>query len=137
MTAQTLSEEQMVGILRNALVIAGQEMGEKGDHWPVIKATVLSLANDWENLKIEREVDAEMKNHLYHELSRMEEYLDDCSPKFRASLEPKLIELREIYDAYFTKVPASSLYVDDKDIPTHIQRAEIILETLDGETHGE
>jgi hypothetical protein len=136
MTAHNLSEEQMVGILRNALVIAGQEMGDKGDHWPVIKATVLSLAKDWENLKIERDVDAEMKIHLYKQLEVMEKSLETCTPSAQITIAKKLKELREICDAYFSEATVSSLYIEHDSTPDHIKRARAIVSTLEGDENG-
>ena len=41
----------MVSLVRNALLVAGHEMGANGDHWPVIKSTIHSIMKDWEDLK--------------------------------------------------------------------------------------
>ncbi len=72
MTAQATTETQMVGLVRNALLVAGQEMGADGDHWPVINSTIHSIAKDWENLQIERNVHTELKTHLakWHQRTR-------------------------------------------------------------------
>ena len=37
----TMTDDQAVNLVRNSLLVAGQEMGHDGDHWPVIKSTVL------------------------------------------------------------------------------------------------
>ena len=75
MTVQTtkpMPEEQMVHLVRNALLVAGHEMGKDGDHWPVVKSTIHSLMKDWEDLKVERNVHAELKKHVYAQLDEME-----------------------------------------------------------------
>ena len=38
-------------------------MGD-GDQWPVVKDTVYRVMKDWEDLKVERAVHAEMKIHI-------------------------------------------------------------------------
>ena len=99
--AKQMTEEQKMMFLRNALVVAGQEMGDDGDHWPVIKSTVHAIMKTWEDVKTERNVDNEMKTHLYQQLQIMENGLGDCTADARKAIEPKLKELREVYDAYF------------------------------------
>lgn len=128
-----MSEESMINFLRNALVIAGEEMGDEGDHWPVINATVHSIMKTWEDVKIERNVDAEMKKHLYAQLEIMEKNLPGCTPEAQATIAPKLQELREIYDAYFESPSADAVYITPDDMPPHIKRAHAIISTLDGD----
>lgn len=136
-----LTETQMQSLVRNALMVAGQEMGEKGDHWPVIKQTVTDVMRDWENLRIEREVHAEMKRHLYQQLAAMEQILLTCPKEEQKTVAPRLAELREIYDAFFTDVEREELYLaDDVELylaeaekPLHIRRAEAIIQTLEDE----
>jgi len=131
--SREISEEQMIALVRNALIVAGVEMGPDGDHWPVIKSTINSIMQDWEDLKIERAVHAEMKKHIYEHLERMEKILPNCAPDVQADVAPKLKELREIYDAYFTDVREDALYLEDADVPMHVRRAEAILDTLEFE----
>jgi len=50
-TTKPMPEEQMVHLMRNALLVAGHEMGADGDHWPVVKATIHSLMKDWEDFE--------------------------------------------------------------------------------------
>jgi hypothetical protein len=128
-----ISEESMINFMRNALVVAGEEMGDDGDHWPVIKSTVHQMMKTWEDVKIERNVDAELKKHVYAQLAIMEQGLPDCTPEARASIEPKLQELREIYDAYFAEAQPHAAYVDEASLPDFVKRAEIIIATLDGD----
>lgn len=139
-----LTETQMQNLVRNALMVAGLEMGEDGDHWPVIKQTIRDVAQDWENLRIEREVHAEMKKHLYQQLAAMEQVLLSCSKKEREQAAPRLAELREIYDAFFSDVEKEELYLaddtelflDEADKPLHLRRAEAILESLEEDDHA-
>ena len=136
----TLTEAQMKKLARNALLTAGHEMGAKGDHWPVIKNTITDIMMDWEKLDQEREVQNQMKTHLYHHLEEMETNLKGCTQEEQEAATPLLQELREVYDAFFTEREVEELYLsnDDKDDlifedtkkPDHIKRAEAILDTL-------
>lgn len=128
-------EERAAALARNALLVAGSEMGPVGDHWPVINATIHAIAKDLEDLKIERNVDDVLKDTLYEQLAIMESELPHCTPEARAILTPKLKELREVYDAHFT--PADDdLYMADiegDDVPDHIRRTHAILSTLEAD----
>lgn len=132
MTAKQLNEEQMVSLVRNALLVAGQEMGPEGDHWPVINSTIHSIMKDWEDLKIERNVDVELKTHLYAQLEQMEKNIVHFSVDVQRDVEPKLKQLRDIYDAYFLDAEnAEPLRAEE--IPTQIKRAKAIIDTLEEE----
>ena len=128
-----LKEEEMLQLVRNALIVAGNRMGPSGDHWPVIKSTIRSIMKDWENLKIARAVHNEMKNHLYRQLEAMEKVLPECPREVQANVGPKLKELREIYEAYFSEADPDSYYVDETGLPAHILRTEFILDGLEME----
>ncbi len=130
MDAKTLNEGQMINLVRNALLVAGHEMGEDGDHWPVIKSTIHQIMRDWENVQIERNTDAEMKIHLYQQLAIMERGLPDCAPDVQADLAPRLKELREIYDAYFSAVDEKVEDFSEQESPLYVQRAEAIVTAL-------
>jgi hypothetical protein len=132
--AKEMTEAQMVGLVRNALVVAGHEMGEDGDHWPVINATVDSIMNDWEEAKIQRDVDAELKTHLYRQLEIMENDLPNCDAELRAELAPRLKDLRELYDSYFSPLDAAAAEpIREDEMPAYIKRAETIIATLGGD----
>jgi hypothetical protein len=132
MTARTrLSEPEAVNIVRNALLVAGQEMGAEGDHWPVIKKTIHDVVQTYENLQVERRVHEELRRHLMGDLIKMENILKKCSVEERTILEPKLFELRGIYEAYFTDINEEELEL--VDLPPHLQRAEAIMKTLEAE----
>jgi len=128
-----MSEERAVHLVRNALLVAGQEMGEDGDHWPVIKSTIHSVMKDYEDLKVERNVDAELKKHLYAQLAEMETGIKESTPDIKADVEPKLRQLREIYDAYFTEANEANSQFDDELLPTYLKRAKTIIDTLEDE----
>lgn len=130
MKSKALSEEQMVHLVRNALLVAGQEMGN-GDQWPVVKDTIYKIMKDWENLKIERAVDAEMKTHLYEQIQEMEKGLEECDPATRADLEPHIKEWREICDAYFADVDENAVIYDEANEPEHIKRMRAIIDTME------
>lgn len=138
-----LTEADMQRLVRNALLVAGQELGESGDHWPVIKQTIADLMQDWEQLRIEREVHAEMKRHLYEQLAAMEQVMLTCTKEEQKDIAPRLSNLRQVYDAFFTDVEKEELYLADdtelylddgeeeEDRPLHIRRAEAIVDTLE------
>jgi hypothetical protein len=130
-----MNEAQMVGLVRNALLVAGEEMGENGEHWPVVNATIHSIAKDWEESRLEDAADEEMKGHLYQKLENMEKGLADCSPELRTELAPKLKELREAYDAYFSPIDEKAALIHEDEVPIHIKRAEAIIATLGGDEH--
>jgi hypothetical protein len=130
MTAKPLNEEQMVHVVRNALLVAGQEMGN-GDQWPVIKDTIHKIMKDWEDLKIERNVDAELKVHLYAQIAEMEAGLPECSHEMQLRLAPKVKELRDVCDAYFSDVDRNAVMYDDSKTPAHIKRMKTIIATLE------
>jgi regulator of replication initiation timing len=125
-----MSEQQAVHLVRNALLVAGQEMGLDGDHWPVIKSTVHSIMQDYENLQVERNVDAELKTHLYAQLAEMEKIAATCPENEKAAVQSKLKELREIYDAYFMSCDEN---YSESELPAYIQRTKAIIETLGDE----
>lgn len=129
-SAKTMSEEQMVFLVRNALLVAGQEIG-KGDQWPVIKDTVHKLMKDWEDLKVERSVDEELKIHLYDQLEEMELGLEECTPKMRALLEPRIKDLHEVCDAYFSDLDKSAVKYEEDSAPEHVKRMKAILATME------
>jgi hypothetical protein len=133
--AKEMTEAQMVGLVRNALLVAGHEMGENGEHWPVVNATIHSIAKDWEESRLEDAADEEMKTHLYQKLESMEKGLAECSPDLRAELLPKLKELREAYDAYFLPLDEKAATIQEEEVPIHIKRAEAIISTLRGDEH--
>ncbi len=128
--AKEANEERLVHLVRNALLVAGQEMGE-GDQWPVIKDTVHHIMKDWEDLKIERNVDAELKIHLYAQLKEMEAGLAECTPEVRAQIEPKVKEWREVCDAYFSDLDRNAVEYDPETAPDHIKRMHAILSTME------
>ena len=130
MTSQTMSEDQMVFLVRNALLVASQELG-RGDEWPVVKDTIHKVMKDWETLKAERNVDTELKIHLYDQLKRMEESLIECAPDIRDVLEPRIRILRDACDAYFAKIDKSACMKNKEDEPIHVKRMNAILETME------
>ncbi|MDR3450567.1 MAG: hypothetical protein P4M15_12640 [Alphaproteobacteria bacterium] len=127
---EPMNEEQMVHLVRNALLVAGQEMGN-GDQWPVVKDTIYKIMKDWEDLKVERAVDVELKAHLYAQLDGMEASLPECSPEAAAQLIPKIKHLREVCDAYFSELNRNAVYADEDDQPEHVKRMRAIIQTLE------
>jgi len=130
MTTHAMNEEQMVFLVRNALLVAGQEMG-RGDEWPVVKDTIYKIMRDWEDLKIERNVDDELRVHLYAQIKEMEAGLAECTPEARAALEPKVAEWREVCDAYFSDLDRNAVEINEEDEPQHIKRMKAIIGTME------
>ncbi|MFA5040641.1 MAG: hypothetical protein WC464_03290 [Bdellovibrionales bacterium] len=132
MKTQPMNEEQMVFLVRNALLVAGQEMG-RGDEWPVVKDTIYKLMKDWEDLKIERNVDDVLKTNIYEQIGIMEASLKNCAPEVRPTLEGRVKEFREICDAYFADIDPKAVVVDEENEPEHIKRMKAILGTMEDE----
>jgi hypothetical protein len=133
MPSTELSEQQAINLVRNALLVAGIEMGTEGDHWPVIKTTVHSMMKDWEDLQVERNVADEMKIHLYAQLEIMERGIADCQDAdIKEKITVKLKQLREVYDAHFSVVD-TSVDVSSTDLPVWVARAKAITDTLESD----
>lgn len=135
-TTIEMSEDQMKNLVRNALMVAGQEMGAEGDHWPVIKNTITDIMKDWERVDEQRATYEDLKSHLYGQLSEMEKILKTCTPDVQAEVKPRLTAMREIYDAFYEKVGVQEIFMSDEyfethDKPQHIKRAEAIILTLE------
>ena len=134
MTAKISTEEQMVGLVRNALLVAGHEMGDEGDHWPVINSTIASIMKDLEALQTELNVSAEIKIHFGEIIRKLEEGLHLCEAELRPEAEKLVKNLREIYEARFAPMDMTTIEVPaDMEIPVHIKRAEAIIKTLEDE----
>jgi hypothetical protein len=130
MTVPETNEAQLVGLVRNALLVAGQEMGEEGDHWPVINSTIQSIMKDWEEVQIERNVFDEVKNQFRITLKELETLCQECPEEVRPQIRAIIIKLFEIYNACFTPVE-TNLYADEDTLPVHIKRAKAIIKTLE------
>ena len=134
--AREMNEMQRVGLVRNALLVAGYEMGESGDHWPVINDTIHSVAKCWEEHRIQKNVDAELKIHLYEHIKAMEAELANCDEQTRAEFLPLLKDAKEACDAYFEPVDFKNAPVRDEEVPEFLKRAEVIISTLDGDENA-
>ncbi len=93
--------DQTVNMTRNALLVAGLEMGKEGDHWPVIKANIHALMRDYEKLKIEKAVQEQLKEHLDQIIGDYEALLERSDDEFRNAMAPHVRGMREVYDAMF------------------------------------
>lgn len=100
--------DRSVHLARNALLVAGIEMGKEGDHWPVIKANIHALMKDYENLKIELAVQEQMREHLGQKIKEFEALLARSDETFRTAMSPHVNKMREIYEAMFEPVAAGS-----------------------------
>lgn len=127
------AEEKLVFAARNALIIAGREMGAEGDHWPVIKATVNAIMKDWEELKVLRNVDEELKLHLGVLLEKLEHEVAHCAPEVRAQAAKELAEMQEVYEAYFSEIDKKAFDAAGMEMPPHVLRAEAIIDTLEAD----
>lgn len=134
-TTQPISEAQLLHLARNALLVAGQEMGE-GDHWPVINATIHQLMQDYEALQTERNLHAELKTHLYAKLAEMGRSAQHMPAGQRKAVAAKLAELQEVCSAFFTEADYRHMALSDEELPSHVKRLKYLIETLlvDSET---
>lgn len=129
-----MNEAQRVGLLRNAILVAGYEMGEEGEHWPVINDTIHKIARDWEESKLQKDADAEMKIHAYEQLDVIEQKIaQEPDTKLRQEMKIRFDHLRESFDAYFSPVDNKAIIpLSDEEIPDYIKRVDVIISTLGG-----
>jgi len=130
---KTLSEGQMVNLVRNALLVAGTEMGEDGDHWPVIKSTIHQMMQDFENLKIERDVFDEVKKSFNVMLSELEVLYSESSDELKPGVRSAINDFQQIYDASFADVNEGRQPIHRDQLPAYVKRAETIVNTLEEE----
>ena len=130
MTHEAFDDERMVHLVRNALIVAGQEMGD-GDQWPVIKDTIYKIMKDWEDLKIERNVFDEIRKHCAHTIRELEQIRATCDDDLKVAINKSLQEMRAVYYAAFTQPAPEQIYMDADTIPAHIKRADEILKTME------
>jgi hypothetical protein len=96
-------------LARNALLVAGLEMGAEGDHWPVIKANIQALEQDYAALQTELAVQAELCEHVGAVIAQYETLLTDCAAPLRDKVAPHVRRLREIHTAMFSPVAAATI----------------------------
>ncbi len=118
-TTKVVINDQTVNLTRNALLVAGLEMGKEGDHWPVIKANIHALMRDYEKLKIERAVQEQLKEHLDQIIGEYEALLERSDDEFRNAMAPHVQGMREIYDAMFAPTgktePGYDILAEDEE----------------------
>lgn len=135
-------DDKMVHLTRNALLVAGLEMGKEGDHWPVIKANIHALMRDYEELKIEQAVQDQLKEHIGQLIGEYETVLENCDAELRAKAEPHVRKLRELHDAMFAPVnPAADMTEtateeEEAEGYKHWQSSAAIIEGLLEEKNG-
>ena len=130
MAAKAMSEDQMVHLLRNALLVAGHEMGPVGDHWPVVNSTIHGIMNDFEDVKSKRAALDEVKKYYSSMIDELVTIRNGSAEEVKGDLDDTITELRAIYRACFEEVAEDDLYLSDEDMPEHMQRAATILDTL-------
>lgn len=128
-----LNDDQMANLARNALIVAGLEMGNEGDHWPVINATIHSLMQDLENLKIERNVADSVRVHFRQMISELKTMRTEAPQNLKHHFDKAICDLEDIYDSAFTEPDPSQLVIDPESLPPHIHRAHAIISTLEAE----
>lgn len=131
MAVKAVNEDQMIDIVRNALLVAGQEMGRDGDHWPIINSTIYEIMKDWEELKIERNVFAEVKKHYEDMIQQLVAVRNGSSEEEKVELDNTIVELRALYRACFDEVQNEYIDLEQEEIPQHIKRGKAIIDTLE------
>jgi hypothetical protein len=124
------AEEKMIDMACNALTIAGQEMSE-GDHWPIIRATVESIRKDFEELQTEREIFEEVRKHYEGMIRDLELMRAEAPTNLKPAFRTAIGKLRDICNATFAPVGDNDLYIDTENLPTHVKRAKVIIDTLE------
>ena len=136
MTAKAMSEDQMVHLLRNALLVAGHEMSDNGDQMPVVNATIHDLTRNWEDTKAKRNALDEVKKYYETMIEDLVAIRNRSALEVRGEMDDTIIELRTIYRACFDEIAHDDIYLSDENMPEHLQRAAAILDTL-GEENDE
>lgn len=130
MTEKAVNEELMLQIVRNALLVAGHEMGE-GDHTPLVNATIHNLTRDYEDYKNKRAAFDELRKYYAHVISELQRIRPECDEKMGAAIDETLPEIIEVYEASFAPVDAGNVYVDPNLVNLNAKRADRILRTLE------
>ena len=131
MRTQTLNEGRNINLVRNALLVAGHEMGEDGDHWPVIKSSIHQMMRDWEELQIERNVQAQLKINIEDTIKELRSIHQDSPDSFKPEIESAIKELTELHDAAFGAVNENDVTINAEDMPNYMPRIEAIVATLE------
>ncbi len=97
-------EEVYVRVAKNALLIAGHEMGRDGDHWPAIKAAIYGITREFEALTVEEDVSAELETHLQELINRYATVMENAPVALQKELRPIIDEMQEVYNARFEPV---------------------------------
>lgn len=137
------SDASLLNMARNALLVAGHEMGSEGDHWPVIKAAVHGLARAYDAMKVEEEVANQLRTHMKAALDEyqalVESYGDDLTAVQKDELEKFIDDMRDIYSARFD-TPANDNPIAQLLRMAHgtegmvpFERAAMLIRTLDQE----
>lgn len=108
-------DDKMVHLARNAMLVAGMEMGKEGDHWPVIKANIHTLMRDYENLKIELAVQEQLKEHVGKIIGEYEKFLLTCDDATRQKVEPHVRKMRDVHDAMFAPTAQNAVPSTEED----------------------
>jgi hypothetical protein len=129
---KAVNEELMLQIVRNALLVAGKEMGD-GDHTPVINATIHGLAKDWEDIKNKRAAISEVQKHCDFVIAELTDIRNDarCEDHLRASIDTAIGEIKDAYDAAFAPVDPGEVYMDPTLVNLNYKRAERIIRSLE------
>ena len=133
MTATHTTEEQAVNLVRNALLVAGHEMGKDGDHWPVIKATAFSIMKDYEDWSRSNKMCLRKSNSIISDLIvEMQGICNECARiKKTAKYNPPL-RIASKFTALVSRRSTKIVFMlISKTLPAHMKRAETIIETLE------
>ena len=136
MTGKAMTEDQMVHIVRNALIVAGQEMGQDGDHWPVINATIHDIMEDIEETKAKRAALIQVKKYYEDMIRELVSIRNKKNENDKAEMEAVISEIRALYRACFDEVDLANVYLSETDLPQHFKRADIIISTLGDDDNG-
>lgn len=122
----------MVHMTRNALLVAGAEIGAEGDHWPVINSTIHDVMKDYVELQTERAVHTELKKHIAVELAEIDRIFPTLTPQQQSETKPYIQELRDVFAAVFSPMDEDALVesLEDVEVPAHIKRAEYLIQSL-------
>ena len=131
-----MTEAQAVDLVRNALVVAGHELGKDGDHWPVIKSTVHSIMRDYEEWEVGKNTFAEVRKHYREMITELRDLSEKCPEESKAQVNALVADLLQLYTACFTPVDRNYLQITEEEFPPHVKRAAAIIDTLEEDDNG-
>jgi hypothetical protein len=128
MTGMLTKDEQKMQEARAAIIKAGKDMGEYGDHWPLIQSVLRDISKDYDEYQAERAIFEIIVGEVRHTLADLEDMLKTANDHDK----PLIKETHQKISALLQQQLADFSLLDDMDfndmpMPKHIAHADNIL----------